>query len=65
MEGRTTIIIAHRLSTISLADEVMLVDGGRVAARGVHEDLYAHSALYREIHDQGLARPDDLVAREA
>jgi len=65
MEGRTTIIIAHRLSTISLADEVVLVDGGRVTARGVHEDLYAHSALYREIHDQGLARPDDLVAREA
>ncbi|MEO2139262.1 MAG: ABC transporter ATP-binding protein, partial [Thermoleophilia bacterium] len=65
MEGRTTIIIAHRLSTISLADEVVLVDGGRVAARGVHDDLYAHSALYREIHDQGLARPDDLVAREA
>ena len=65
MEGRTTIIIAHRLSTISLADEVVLVDGGRVAARGVHDDLYAHSALYRDIHDQGLARPDDLVAREA
>jgi len=31
----------------------------------VHDDLYARSALYREIHDQGLARPDDLVAREA
>ena len=65
MQGRTTIIIAHRLSTISLADEVVLVDGGRVAARGVHDDLYARSALYREIHDQGLARPDDLVARES
>ncbi|MBU6363602.1 MAG: ABC transporter ATP-binding protein/permease [Acidobacteria bacterium] len=65
MEGRTTIIIAHRLSTISLADEIVLVDGGRVAARGAHDDLYAESALYREIHDQGLARPDELVAREA
>ena len=65
MEGRTTIIIAHRLSTISLADEVILVDGGRVVARGPHADLYAQSPLYREIHDQGLARPDELVAREA
>ena len=64
MEGRTTIIIAHRLSTISLADEIVLVDGGRVAARGEHEALYAESPLYREIHDQGLARPDELVARE-
>ena len=64
MEGRTTIIIAHRLSTISLADEIVLIDDGRVAARGEHEALYAESPLYREIHDQGLARPDELVARE-
>ena len=62
MRGRTTIIIAHRLSTISLADEIVLVDHGRVAARGTHEDLMQTSALYREIHDQGLARPDELVA---
>ena len=40
----------------------MLVDHGRVAARGTHEDLMQTSALYREIHDQGLARPDELVA---
>jgi ATP-binding cassette subfamily B protein len=64
MAGRTTIIIAHRLSTIALAEEIVLVDDGRVAARGTHDDLYASSALYREIHDQGLARPDELVARE-
>ncbi len=58
MEGRTTIIIAHRLSTIRLADELILLDGGEIAARGRHADLYAHSALYRDIHDSGLARPD-------
>ena len=62
MAGRTTIIVAHRLSTISLADEIVLIDDGRVVARGVHDDLYRRSALYREIHDQGLARPDQLVA---
>jgi len=65
MEGRTTIIIAHRLSTISLADEIVLVDDGRIADRGTHDELFARSALYREIHDQGLARPDELVARDA
>jgi ATP-binding cassette subfamily B protein len=63
MQGRTTIIIAHRLSTISLADEIVLIDHGHVAARGSHDDLYGSSALYREIHDQGLARPDELVTR--
>jgi len=65
MEGRTTIIIAHRLSTISLADEIVLVADGRIADRGTHDDLFARSSLYREIHDQGLARPDELVARDA
>lgn len=65
MAGRTTIIIAHRMSTISLADEVVLIDRGRVAARGSHDELYSGSALYREIHDRGLARPDEIVARDA
>ena len=65
MEGRTTIIIAHRLSTISLADEIVLVADGRIADRGTHDELFTRSALYREIHDQGLARPDELVARDA
>jgi ABC-type multidrug transport system fused ATPase/permease subunit len=62
MAGRTTLIIAHRLSTIALADEIVILDGGKVAARGRHEDLYQSSELYREIHDQGLARPDLLHA---
>lgn len=65
MRGRTTIIIAHRLSTISLADEIVVLDGARVAARGTHEMLYVTNALYRDIYDQGLARPTELVAREA
>jgi len=58
MAGRTTIIIAHRLSTIRLADELILLDHGAIAARGRHAELYAQSALYRDIHDSGLARPD-------
>jgi ATP-binding cassette subfamily B protein len=59
--GRTTLVIAHRLSTIALADEVVVLDAGRVVARGSHEELHATSELYREIHDAGLARPE-LVA---
>ena len=54
MRGRTTIIIAHRLSTIALADELVVLDRGRVAARGRHDELLATSPVYREIYEHGL-----------
>jgi len=54
MRGRTTIIIAHRLSTIALADEVVVLEDGRVVARGAHDDLVGTNDVYREIHDHGL-----------
>jgi len=54
MEGRTTLIIAHRLSTIALADEIVVLDDGRVAARGTHDELLETSAVYREIYEHGL-----------
>ena len=54
MKGRTTIIIAHRLSTISLADEIIVLDGGTIAARGTHDDLLASSPVYREVYEHGL-----------
>ncbi len=49
MEGRTTLIIAHRLSTISLADRVVLLDGGRIVADGTHASLLVSTPLYSEI----------------
>ncbi|MCX6520235.1 MAG: ABC transporter ATP-binding protein [Actinobacteria bacterium] len=49
MEGRTTIVIAHRPGTIALADKVVLVDDGRVAASGTHDELLATSERYREV----------------
>jgi ATP-binding cassette subfamily B protein len=54
MRGRTTLIIAHRLSTISLADEIVVLEQGRIAARGTHGDLVHTSPVYREIHEHGL-----------
>jgi ABC-type multidrug transport system fused ATPase/permease subunit len=54
MRGRTTIIIAHRLSTISLADEIVVLDAGAIAARGTHEELVAKSPVYRDIYEHGL-----------
>jgi ABC-type multidrug transport system fused ATPase/permease subunit len=54
MEGRTTFVIAHRLSTIALADDVVVLEGGRVAARGSHSALLEGSELYREIAEKGL-----------
>ena len=53
MRGRTTIIIAHRLSTIALADEIVVLADGRVAARGTHDDLVGVSDVYSEIYEHG------------
>ena len=58
MAGRTTFVIAHRLSTISLADEIVVLDRGRIVAHGDHEQLLDASELYREIVEKGL--PDQV-----
>ena len=54
MKDRTTIIIAHRLSTIALADELVVLDHGRIACRGTHEELIVSNAVYRDIYEHGL-----------
>jgi ABC-type multidrug transport system fused ATPase/permease subunit len=53
MAGRTTLIIAHRLSTLSLADEIAVLDHGRVVSRGSHDEIVGNSPIYDEIwnHD--------------
>jgi ABC-type multidrug transport system fused ATPase/permease subunit len=58
MRDRTTFVIAHRLSTIALADDIVVLEGGRVAARGTHDELLQRSELYAEIATKGL--PDQV-----
>jgi len=58
MAGRTTFIVAHRLSTIALADEIVVLESGRIVAHGSHEELLEVSELYREIVEKGL--PDQV-----
>jgi ABC-type multidrug transport system fused ATPase/permease subunit len=64
MKGRTTLIIAHRLSTISLADELVVLDHGRIAARGTAEELTATSEVYREIAEHGLVEARVMTETE-
>jgi ATP-binding cassette subfamily B protein len=54
MRGRTTLIVAHRLSTLALADELVVLDRGRIAARGTQEELLERSPVFREIYEHGL-----------
>ncbi|MEU5395901.1 ABC transporter ATP-binding protein [Streptomyces tibetensis] len=58
MRGRTTLLIAHRRSTLNLADRIAVLDGGRLADIGTHEELQERSALYRRL----LTDPDELGA---
>ncbi|MGA2434297.1 MAG: ABC transporter ATP-binding protein [Bryobacteraceae bacterium] len=50
MQGRTTFVIAHRLSTIRRADQILVVEGGRIVERGTHETLYAAGGRYYELY---------------
>jgi ABC-type multidrug transport system fused ATPase/permease subunit len=65
MRNRTTLIIAHRLSTIALADEIVVLDEGRIAARGAHAELLETSAVYRDIYEHGLLERQFADAVEA
>ena len=52
MRGRTTFVIAHRLSTIRRADQILVVEAGKIVERGTHATLYALGGRYRELYDK-------------
>lgn len=52
MRGRTTFVIAHRLSTIRRADQILVVEQGRIVERGTHAQLYEARGRYRELYDK-------------
>ena len=65
MEGRTTFIIAHRLRSVREADQILVLDEGRIVQRGRHGDLLAQGGLYRTIYDLELRDQEEAYARPA
>ena len=55
MHGRTSFVVAHRLSTIRDADAICVVDHGRIAEKGTHEELLARGGIYRDIYESQFA----------
>jgi ATP-binding cassette, subfamily B, bacterial MsbA len=58
LEGRTVFVIAHRLSTVQQADQIFVMEAGRIIQRGRHEDLLAQGGMYRRLHDLQFDSPE-------
>lgn len=51
MENRTSLVIAHRLSTIQKADQIVVMEKGKIMEQGSHSELYSHDGVYRKLVD--------------
>ena len=66
LKGRTSLVIAHRLSTIMAADEILVVDQGRIVQRGTHQELVGQDGVYRELYETQFRRAlEDQESRRA
>jgi ATP-binding cassette subfamily B protein len=67
MKGRTTFVIAQRLRTVKMADQILVLRGGRILERGRHRDLLRQGGFYRQIYDLELRDQEEALAagREA
>ena len=61
MRQRTSIIVSHRISTVRDADQIFVLDGGRIAERGTHDELIPRGGLYAELHKKQLLE-EELAA---
>ena len=61
MRGRTTFVIAHRLSTVRTADAILVLDEGRIAEQGRHDELIARDGLYRKLYELQLLPAEPTI----
>ena len=64
MKGRTTFVITHRISTAMRAEQVLVLDNGRMAGWGKHEDLMREGGVYRQIYEQQQAQAEDALLQK-
>lgn len=64
MTGRTTIVIAHRLSTIRRADRILVMDAGRIAETGTHQELLSRGGIYRRLYELQFAEEETATAEQ-
>jgi subfamily B ATP-binding cassette protein MsbA len=64
MRERTVLVIAHRLATVRYADEIVVLDAGRIVQRGSHEELLRAGGLYRRLYDLQFRSEEPTVAAE-
>ena len=63
--GRTTVVIAHRLSTVLAADQILVLDGGRIVERGRHAELLSQGGLYASLYEEQFAEEENRVVEPA